>query len=84
MRNPLQQVMMIFLAIVPDLVGNKIRFCFKAPVLFQSLGFGGEALLFDLAIIGGVLASPFFYFNGDYFLLGRRVWLIIGGILIFV
>ncbi|KAK7411629.1 hypothetical protein VNO78_03064 [Psophocarpus tetragonolobus] len=53
---------------------------FYAPVLFQSMGFGGDASLISSAVTGGVLASSTFISIATVDRLGRRVLLISGGI----
>lgn len=53
---------------------------FYAPVLFQSMGFGGHASLYSSALTGGVLACSTFLSIATVDRLGRRVLLISGGI----
>lgn len=53
---------------------------FYAPVLFQSMGFGGDASLYSSALTGGVLACSTFISIATVDKLGRRVLLISGGI----
>jgi MFS transporter, SP family, sugar:H+ symporter len=53
---------------------------FYAPVLFQSMGFGGDASLYSSALTGGVLACSTFISIATVDKLGRRILLISGGI----
>jgi hypothetical protein len=53
---------------------------FYAPVLFQSMGFGGDASLYSSALTGGVLACSTFISIATVDKLGRRVLLVSGGI----
>lgn len=53
---------------------------FYAPVLFQSMGFGGNASLYSSALTGAVLASSTFISIATVDKLGRRILLISGGI----
>ncbi|KAM4125559.1 hypothetical protein ACJW30_01G320700 [Castanea mollissima] len=53
---------------------------FYAPVLFQSMGFGGNASLYSSALTGAVLASSTFISIATVDKLGRRALLISGGI----
>ncbi|PON67130.1 Sugar/inositol transporter [Parasponia andersonii] len=78
-RNRPQLVMAIFLPMFQILTGiNSILF--YAPILFQSMGFGGEASLYASAITGAVLASSTFISMATVDRLGRRALLISGGI----
>ena len=71
-RNRPQLVMTIFLPLFQILTGlNSIMF--YAPVLFQTMGFGGEAFLYALAFTGGVLAFSFFISLETVDRLGHRV-----------
>lgn len=72
-------VMAIFMPMFQILTGiNSILF--YAPVLFQSMGFGGDASLISSALTGGVLAGSTFISIATVDRLGRRVLLISGGI----
>lgn len=72
-------VMAIFMPTFQILTGiNSILF--YAPVLFQTMGFGGEASLISSALTGGVLAGSTFISIATVDRLGRRVLLISGGI----
>ncbi|CAL0327817.1 unnamed protein product [Lupinus luteus] len=72
-------VMAIFMPTFQILTGiNSILF--YAPVLFQSLGFAGDASLYSSALTGGVLAFSTFISIATVDRLGRRVLLISGGI----
>ncbi|KAK6136537.1 hypothetical protein DH2020_029712 [Rehmannia glutinosa] len=53
---------------------------FYAPVLFQTLGFGGHASLYSSALTGAVLALSTFISIATVDRLGRRALLISGGI----
>ena len=53
---------------------------FYAPVLFQSMGFGGNASLYSSALTGAVLASSTLISIATVDKLGRRALLITGGI----
>ncbi|XP_022134976.1 sugar carrier protein A isoform X2 [Momordica charantia] len=78
-RNRPQLVMSIFMPTFQILTGiNSILF--YAPVLFQSMGFGGEAALYSSAATGAVLASSTLISIATVDRLGRRVLLISGGI----
>lgn len=78
-RNRPQLVMAIFMPTFQILTGiNSILF--YAPVLFQSMGFGGNASLYSSALTGAVLASSTFISIATVDRLGRRVLLISGGI----
>ncbi|KAI4335603.1 hypothetical protein L6164_014237 [Bauhinia variegata] len=78
-RNRPQFVMSIFMPTFQILTGiNSILF--YAPVLFQSMGFGGDASLYSSALTGGVLASSTFISIATVDRLGRRPLLISGGI----
>lgn len=78
-RNRPQLVMAIFMPAFQILTGiNSILF--YAPVLFQSMGFGGNASLYASALTGAVLASSTFISIATVDRLGRRVLLISGGI----
>ena len=78
-RNRPQLVMAIFMPMFQILTGiNSILF--YAPVLFQSMGFGGNAALYSSAITGAVLASSTLISMATVDRLGRRALLISGGI----
>lgn len=78
-RNRPQLVMAIFMPTFQILTGiNSILF--YAPVLFQSMGFGGNASLYSSALTGAVLASSTFISIATVDKLGRRALLISGGI----
>lgn len=78
-RNRPQLVMAIFMPTFQILTGiNSILF--YAPVLFQSLGFGGNASLYASALTGAVLCSSTLISIATVDRLGRRVLLISGGI----
>lgn len=78
-RNRPQLVMAIFMPTFQILTGiNSILF--YAPVLFQSMGFGGNASLYSSALTGAVLFSSTFISIATVDRLGRRVLLISGGI----
>lgn len=78
-RNRPQLVMAIFMPTFQILTGiNSILF--YAPVLFQSLGFGGHAALYSSALTGAVLASSTVVSIMTVDKWGRRVLLIGGGI----
>lgn len=78
-RNRPQLVMAIFMPTFQILTGiNSILF--YAPVLFQSIGFGGNASLYSSALTGGVLASSTFISIATVDKWGRRALLISGGI----
>ncbi|XP_073033626.1 sugar carrier protein A-like [Primulina eburnea] len=78
-RNRPQLVMAIFMPTFQILTGiNSILF--YAPVLFQSIGFGGNASLYSSALTGAVLASSTFISIATVDKWGRRVLLISGGI----
>lgn len=78
-RNRPQLVMAIFMPTFQILTGiNSILF--YAPVLFQSMGFGGNASLYSSALTGAVLASSTLVSIATVDRLGRRVLLIGGGI----
>ncbi|KAH7569132.1 hypothetical protein ACOSP7_012365 [Xanthoceras sorbifolium] len=78
-RNRPQLVMAIFMPTFQILSGiNSILF--YAPVLFQSMGFGGNASLYSSALTGAVLASSTLISIATVDRLGRRVLLISGGI----
>ncbi|KAF4365202.1 hypothetical protein G4B88_000361 [Cannabis sativa] len=82
-RNRPQLVMAIFLPMFQILTGiNSILF--YAPVLFQTMGFGGEASLYASAITGAVLASSTLISMATVDRLGRRVLLISGGIMMVI
>jgi len=71
-------VMAIFMPTFQILTGiNSILF--YAPVLFQSMGFGGDASLISSALTGGVLAGSTFISIATVDKLGRRVLLVSGG-----
>lgn len=78
-RNRPQLVMAICLPAFQILTGiNSILF--YAPVLFQSMGFGGNASLYSSALTGAVLAGSTFISIATVDRLGRRALLISGGI----
>lgn len=78
-RNRPQLVMAICLPAFQILTGvNSILF--YAPVLFQSMGFGGNASLYSSALTGAVLCSSTFISIATVDRLGRRFLLITGGI----
>ncbi|RDX77895.1 Sugar transport protein 7 [Mucuna pruriens] len=78
-RHRPELVMAIFMPTFQILTGiNSILF--YAPVLFQSMGFGGDASLISSALTGGVLAGSTFLSIATVDRLGRRVLLLSGGI----
>lgn len=78
-RNRPQLVMAIFMPMFQILTGiNSILF--YAPVLFQSMGFEGDASLYSSAMTGAVLASSTLISIATVDKLGRRALLISGGI----
>ncbi|KAE8657943.1 Vps51/Vps67 family (components of vesicular transport) protein [Hibiscus syriacus] len=78
-RNRPQLVMAICMPAFQILTGiNSILF--YAPVLFQSMGFGGNASLYSSALTGAVLAGSTFISIALVDRLGRRALLISGGI----
>jgi hypothetical protein len=78
-RNRPQLVMAILLPAFQILTGiNSILF--YAPVLFQSMGFGGNASLYASAVTGAVLCSSTFITIATVDRVGRRFLLISGGI----
>lgn len=78
-RNRPQLVMAIFMPMFQILTGiNSILF--YAPVLFQSMGFKGDASLYSSAMTGAVLASSTLISIATVDKLGRRALLISGGI----
>lgn len=78
-RNRPQLVMAIFLPTFQILTGiNSILF--YAPVLFQSMGFGGNAALYSSALTGAVLCLSTLLSIATVDKLGRRFLLISGGI----
>ncbi|CAK9177379.1 unnamed protein product [Ilex paraguariensis] len=78
-RNRPQLVMAIFMPMFQILTGiNSILF--YAPVLFQSMGFKGNASLYSSALTGGVLASSTLVSIATVDRWGRRILLIGGGI----
>lgn len=78
-RNRPQLVMAFFMPTFQILTGiNSILF--YAPVLFQSMGFGGDAALYSSALTGAVLAASTLISIATVDRLGRRVLLISGGI----
>lgn len=78
-RNRPQLVMAIFMPTFQILTGiNSILF--YAPVLFQSMGFGGNASLYSSALTGAVLCSSTLVSIATVDRWGRRVLLIGGGI----
>ncbi|KAM7268385.1 hypothetical protein ACFE04_010551 [Oxalis oulophora] len=78
-RNRPQLVMAIFMPMFQIMTGiNSILF--YAPVLFQSMGFGGNASLYASALTGAVLAGSTLLSIAAVDRLGRRFLLISGGI----
>lgn len=78
-RNRPQLVMAIFLPTFQILTGiNSILF--YAPVLFQSMGFEGNAALYSSALTGAVLCLSTLLSIATVDKLGRRFLLISGGI----
>lgn len=78
-RNRPELVMAIFMPMFQILTGiNSILF--YAPVLFQSMGFGGNASLYSSALTGAVLASSTLVSIATVDRWGRRKLLIGGGI----
>lgn len=78
-RNRPQLVMAIFMPAFQILTGiNSILF--YAPVLFQSMGFKGDAALYSSAVTGAVLCSSTFISIAAVDRVGRRFLLISGGI----
>lgn len=78
-RNRPQLIMAIFMPTFQILTGiNSILF--YAPVLFQSLGFEGNASLYSSALTGAVLAGSTLISIATVDRLGRRPLLISGGI----
>lgn len=78
-RNRPQLVMAIFMPMFQILTGiNSILF--YAPVLFQSMGFGGNASLYSSVMTGAVLASSTLVSIATVDIVGRRALLIGGGI----
>ncbi|XP_052199441.1 sugar carrier protein A-like [Diospyros lotus] len=78
-RNRPQLVMAIFMPTFQILTGiNSILF--YAPVLFQSMGFEGNAPLYSSAVTGGVLALSTLVSIATVDKWGRRALLIAGGI----
>ncbi|KAK6942237.1 Major facilitator, sugar transporter-like [Dillenia turbinata] len=78
-RNRPQLVMAIFMPTFQILTGiNSILF--YAPVLFQSMGFKGNAPLYSSALTGAVLASSTLISMAAVDRWGRRALLISGGI----
>ncbi|XP_059635330.1 sugar carrier protein A-like isoform X1 [Cornus florida] len=78
-RNRPQLVMAIFMPMFQILTGiNSILF--YAPVLFQTMGFGGNAALYSSAVTGGVLAASTLVSIATVDRWGRRALLIGGGI----
>lgn len=78
-RNRPQLVMAIFMPTFQILTGiNSILF--YAPVLFQSMGFGGSASLYASALTGAVLVSSTLISIATVDRLGRRKLLISGGV----
>ncbi|GAB2232637.1 hypothetical protein Droror1_Dr00011679 [Drosera rotundifolia] len=77
-RNIPQLVMVIFMPAIQKLKGiNSILF--YAPVLFQSLGFGGNASLYASSLTSAVLVASTLLSIGTVDRLGRRALLISGG-----
>lgn len=82
-RNRPQLVMAIFMPTFQILTGiNSILF--YAPVLFRSMGFGGNAALYSSALTGAVLVSSTLISITIVDKLGRRVLLISGGIIMII
>ncbi|KAJ8753255.1 hypothetical protein K2173_017871 [Erythroxylum novogranatense] len=78
-RNRPQLVMAFFMPTFQILTGiNSILF--YAPILFQSMGFQGNASLYSSALTGAVLCFSTFISIATVDKLGRRVLLISGGI----
>ncbi|XP_057968351.1 sugar carrier protein A isoform X2 [Malania oleifera] len=78
-RNRPQLVMAIFMPMFQILTGiNSILF--YAPVLFQTMGFQGNASLYSSALTGAVLATSTLISIATVDRLGRRILLISGGI----
>ncbi|XP_057767888.1 sugar carrier protein A [Salvia miltiorrhiza] len=78
-RNRPQLVMAIFMPTFQILTGiNSILF--YAPVLFQTMGFEGNASLYSSAVTGAVLASSTFISIATVDKWGRRALLISGGV----
>lgn len=78
-RNRPQLIMAIFIPAFQILTGiNSILF--YAPVLFQSMGFEGNASLYSSAVTGAVLASSTLISIATVDKLGRRALLISGGV----
>ncbi|XP_047327029.1 sugar transport protein 7 [Impatiens glandulifera] len=78
-RNRPELVMAILMPTFQILTGiNSILF--YAPVLFQSMGFGGKASLYSSALTGAVLASSTLVSIATVDKWGRRKLLICGGI----
>ncbi|PKA65522.1 Sugar transport protein 7 [Apostasia shenzhenica] len=78
-RNRSQLVMAICMPAFQILTGiNSILF--YAPVLFQSMGFGGNASLYSSVLTGAVLALSTLVSIATVDRLGRRVLLIAGGV----
>lgn len=78
-RNRPQLIMAIFMPTFQILTGiNSILF--YAPVLFQSMGFEGNASLYSSAVTGAVLASSTLVSIATVDRWGRRPLLIAGGI----
>ncbi|GAB4828184.1 hypothetical protein Ancab_035101 [Ancistrocladus abbreviatus] len=78
-RNRPQLIMAIFMPTFQILTGINI-ILFYAPILFQSMGFKGDASLYASALTGAVLASSTFISIATVDRLGRRFLLISGGI----
>ncbi|CAD5169838.1 unnamed protein product [Musa acuminata subsp. malaccensis] len=78
-RNRPQLLMAIFMPTFQILTGiNSILF--YAPVLFQSMGFGGNASLYSSVLTGAVLASSTLVSIATVDRWGRRALLIGGGV----
>lgn len=78
-KNRPQLIMAVFMPAFQILTGiNAILF--YAPVLFQTMGFGGKASLYSSALTGAVLASSTFISIATVDRWGRRALLITGGI----
>ncbi|CAI9097476.1 OLC1v1033909C2 [Oldenlandia corymbosa var. corymbosa] len=82
-RNRPELTMAIFMPTFQILTGiNSILF--YAPVLFQTMGFGGRASLYSSAVTGAVLASSTLISIATVDRWGRRALLIGGGILMII
>ncbi|XP_019182767.1 PREDICTED: sugar carrier protein A-like [Ipomoea nil] len=78
-KNRPQLIMAVFMPAFQILTGiNAILF--YAPVLFQTMGFGGKASLYSSALTGGVLVASTFISIATVDRWGRRALLIAGGV----